>query len=145
MNTVHYGSTTEHHKDPERTQALRRAATASFIGNFIEWFDYASYGYLAGVIGSVFFPESDRYAQLLYSFLVFAHRRRGLGPIGRPSWAPMGTVMVYPDHVGIDLFHRLSSALRPDWDVERYRFTYSAHDPGLLGLRRVRRRRHLPG
>ncbi|MGN6665433.1 MAG: MFS transporter, partial [Trinickia sp.] len=26
---------------------LKRAAMASFIGNFVEWFDYASYGYLA--------------------------------------------------------------------------------------------------
>ena len=89
MNTVHYGSTTEHHKDPERTQALRRAATASFIGNFIEWFDYASYGYLAGVIGSVFFPESDRYAQLLYSFLVFAMSFI-LRPIGAVVWGLLG-------------------------------------------------------
>jgi len=39
------------HSGPERYFALRRAATASFIGNFIEWFDYASYGYLAAVIG----------------------------------------------------------------------------------------------
>ena len=89
MNTVHYGSTTEHHKDPERTQALRRAATASFIGNFIEWFDYASYGYLAGVIGSVFFPESDRYAQLLYSFLVFAMSFI-LRPVGAVVWGAWG-------------------------------------------------------
>ena len=28
-------------------KALRRAATASFMGNFVEWFDYAAYGYLA--------------------------------------------------------------------------------------------------
>ena len=37
--------------DREHGRTLRRAATASFIGNFIEWFDYASYGYLADVIG----------------------------------------------------------------------------------------------
>ena len=45
MNTVHSGSLNDHHLDPERSLALRRAAKASFIGNFIEWFDYASYGY----------------------------------------------------------------------------------------------------
>ena len=32
---------------------LRRAACASFIGNFVEWFDYASYGYLATIIAVV--------------------------------------------------------------------------------------------
>ena len=39
--------------------ALRKAAAASFIGNFVEWFDYASYGYLAMVISRVFFPQAD--------------------------------------------------------------------------------------
>lgn len=36
---------------------LRRAAMASFIGNFVEWFDYASYGYLATIIAVVFFRK----------------------------------------------------------------------------------------
>ena len=30
-----------------RTQNLKKAASACFIGNFVEWFDYAAYGYLA--------------------------------------------------------------------------------------------------
>ena len=34
---------------------IRRSVTSSFIGNFIEWFDYAMYGYLAVLIASVFF------------------------------------------------------------------------------------------
>lgn len=41
----------------EERVALNKAALASFIGNFIEWFDYASYGYLAVIIGNVFFPN----------------------------------------------------------------------------------------
>ena len=36
----------------------RRVISASFIGNFVEWFDYAVYGYLATTISTVFFPES---------------------------------------------------------------------------------------
>ncbi|MDN3710970.1 hypothetical protein QWZ10_02500 [Paracoccus cavernae] len=39
---------------------MRRVLTASFLGNFVEWFDYASYGYLATVIAAVFFPISHR-------------------------------------------------------------------------------------
>ncbi|PWF80175.1 MFS transporter, partial [Kocuria rosea] len=35
----------------------RRVISASFIGNFVEWFDYAIYGYLAATIAVVFFPE----------------------------------------------------------------------------------------
>ena len=32
---------------------------SSFLGNFIEWFDYASYSYLATVIAMVFFPAEE--------------------------------------------------------------------------------------
>ena len=31
---------------------------AGFIGNVVEWYDFALYGYLAGVIAPVFFPAS---------------------------------------------------------------------------------------
>ena len=59
MSNVHPRSMNDYHPDPERSLALRRAAKASFIGNFIEWFDYASYGYLATVIGLAFFPHTQ--------------------------------------------------------------------------------------
>ncbi len=29
----------------EQKNTLRRVASASFIGNFVEWFDYAAYGF----------------------------------------------------------------------------------------------------
>ena len=89
MNIDTHGSATDHHQDPERARTLRRAATASFIGNFIEWFDYASYGYLAGVIGRVFFPESDKQVQLMLSFAVFATSFI-LRPIGAVVWGTWG-------------------------------------------------------
>lgn len=50
----------------------RRVIAASFIGNFVEWFDYAVYGYLATTIAVVFFPESDRQVALLSTFALFA-------------------------------------------------------------------------
>lgn len=86
MNT---DARTEHSGSQERNQALRKAATASFIGNFIEWFDYASYGYLAATIGRVFFPASDPSAQLLQSFAVFA-MSFVLRPIGAVVWGAWG-------------------------------------------------------
>src|SRR5699024_5810687 len=52
--------------------AVRKAAKASFVGNFVEWFDYATYGYLAAVIVTVFFPPGDEVAALLSTFAVFA-------------------------------------------------------------------------
>ena len=73
----------------EQRRILRKAAGASFIGNFIEWFDYASYGYLAAVIGSVFFPKSDETAQLLSAFAIFA-LSFVLRPIGAVVWGAWG-------------------------------------------------------
>ena len=53
---------------------LRRVLTASFIGNFVEWFDYASYGYFATVIAVVFFPEIAPAAALLLRLLSVLER-----------------------------------------------------------------------
>ncbi|MBS9778642.1 MAG: MFS transporter [Gammaproteobacteria bacterium] len=53
-------------------QTLRRVAISSFIGNFVEWFDYAVYGYLAAIIATVFFPESDKTTGLISTFALFA-------------------------------------------------------------------------
>ena len=89
MNTSHSGSTKDHHLDSERSLALRRAAKASFIGNFIEWFDYASYGYLVTVIGHAFFPEADKSVQLLSTYAVFAMSFI-LRPIGAVVWGAWG-------------------------------------------------------
>ena len=73
----------------EQNKAVRRAAEASFIGNFIEWFDYASYGYLATVIGHVFFPDSSPTVQLLSTFAVFA-TSFVLRPVGAVVWGILG-------------------------------------------------------
>src|SRR5688572_2170224 len=43
-----------------------------FIGNVLEWFDFAIYGCLASVLGQLFFPTLDPYAALLSSYGVFA-------------------------------------------------------------------------
>lgn len=51
---------------------LRRVLAAGFIGNFVEWFDYASYGYFATVIAQVFFPQIAPTSALLATFAVFA-------------------------------------------------------------------------
>ena len=43
-----------------------------FVGNVLEWFDFAIYGCLASVLGQLFFPTLDPYAALLSSYGVFA-------------------------------------------------------------------------
>lgn len=69
----------------ERTPV--RAVLAAGIGNVIEWYDFAVYGYLATVIGALFFPEGS--AQLLLAFATF-----GVGFFMRP----VGSVLL--GHVG---------------------------------------------
>ncbi|MDO4665623.1 MAG: MFS transporter [Actinomycetaceae bacterium] len=69
--------------------ALRKAATASFIGNFIEWFDYASYAYLATTISVVFFPNENKNLALLQTFAVFALSFL-IRPIGGMIWGTWG-------------------------------------------------------
>lgn len=68
---------------------IRKRAVAVGIGNFMEWFDFAIYGYFAAVIGMLFFPSSAPGVSLLSSLAVFAvgflSRPFGaliLGPIG---------------------------------------------------------------
>jgi MFS transporter, MHS family, proline/betaine transporter len=57
----------------------RRVIAAGTIGNVLEWYDFAIYGYFASAIGGQFFPHEDAVAQLLSAFGVFA-----LGYLMRP-------------------------------------------------------------
>jgi MHS family proline/betaine transporter-like MFS transporter len=50
----------------------RNLMMGCFIGNALEWFDFAIYGYLASVLGQLFFPNLDPYTALLSSYGVFA-------------------------------------------------------------------------
>jgi MHS family proline/betaine transporter-like MFS transporter len=53
--------------------------TAAVVGNVLEWYDFAVYSFLAGIIGKTFFPSGDATAELLASFGVF-----GVGFLARP-------------------------------------------------------------
>lgn len=75
-------------QDAER-QALRKAARASFMGNFVEWFDYAAYGYLATIIAATFFPDTDKTTGLLATFAVFALSFI-VRPLGGVVWGHFG-------------------------------------------------------
>jgi MHS family proline/betaine transporter-like MFS transporter len=61
---------------------IRKRAIAVGIGNFMEWFDFAIYGYFAGVIGALFFPSTAAGVSLLSSLAVFA-----VGFVSRPLGA----------------------------------------------------------
>ena len=53
-------------------QSTSRVLLAGLIGNVMEWYDFAVYGYFATVIGREFFPSSDPAASLIAAFGAFA-------------------------------------------------------------------------
>ncbi len=57
----------------------RRSVIAGAIGNMLEWYDFAVFGFFAAAIGAQFFPSDDRLAGLLNTFAVFA-----VGYLARP-------------------------------------------------------------
>ncbi|WP_128565195.1 MFS transporter [Methylobacterium crusticola] len=59
--------------EPARARPARRhAVVAGAIGNMLEWYDFAAYGYFSAVIGRNFFPSDNHTTSLLSAFAVFA-------------------------------------------------------------------------
>ena len=52
------------------------------VGNVLEWYDFVVYGFLAGILGKLFFPSGDPTVELLKSYTVFA-----VGFLARPLGA----------------------------------------------------------
>lgn len=50
----------------------RRIVLSGAIGNLMEWYDFAVYGYLASIIGSQFFPSDSPTTSILAAFGAFA-------------------------------------------------------------------------
>lgn len=76
--------------DEEYVREQRRSAVkASFIGTFIEWFDYAAYIYMSAVISRVFFPEMTGRRALILTFGLFALSFL-VRPIGAIVWGHVG-------------------------------------------------------
>lgn len=65
MNTTNEGTTTD------IATRRRRAVVATLIGNFMEWFDFAVYGFVAVNIGRAFFPAGNTTVALVASLAVF--------------------------------------------------------------------------
>ncbi|GHB69987.1 MFS transporter [Streptomyces viridiviolaceus] len=53
-------------------RTVRKVMTASAIGHFVEWYDFAVYAYAAPVIATLFFPNANTFVALLSTFAVYA-------------------------------------------------------------------------
>jgi MFS transporter, MHS family, proline/betaine transporter len=71
----------------------REAVIAGVIGNTLEWYDFAVYGYFVATISKQFFPSSDLLASTLATYAVF-----GVGFVMRP----VGSILfgIYGDRHG---------------------------------------------
>ena len=131
---------------------IRRVIAAGMIGNALEWYDFAIYGYFAVQIGRHFFPHHDPVAQLLSVFGVFAN-----GYLMRP----IGGVLV--GHIG-DRFGRRTAlifsviamaiptflmGLLPGYQTHRsaraYRAHFAAGCAGTFSGRRISKLDGVPG
>ncbi|HET7740728.1 MAG TPA: MFS transporter [Mycobacterium sp.] len=69
--------------------AVRKAVTGASIGNAVEWFDFAIYGFLATYIAAKFFPAGNDTAALLNTFAIFA-AAFFMRPLGGFVFGPLG-------------------------------------------------------
>ena len=81
------------HDAPERRhvgpEEIRKAVRGAAIGNTVEWYDFAIYGFLATFIADKFFPSGDETAALLSTFAVFA-AAFFMRPLGGFFFGPLG-------------------------------------------------------
>ncbi len=69
--------------------SLRRAIVGASIGNTVEWFDFATYNFLAVTLAVVFFPPGNPTAALLSTFAIFA-AAFFVRPLGGLFFGPLG-------------------------------------------------------
>jgi MFS transporter, MHS family, proline/betaine transporter len=60
------------HAHAATTRLSSVALAAGGIGNLLEWYDFGLYGYLAPVLGRLFFPSHDAVASLIGAYAGFA-------------------------------------------------------------------------
>jgi MHS family alpha-ketoglutarate permease-like MFS transporter len=71
----------------------RRSILAAVIGNFVEFYDWTVYAFLAPIFAQQMFPASSKFASLLLAFSIFA-----LGYVARPLGAFL--FGAYGDRIG---------------------------------------------
>ncbi|MFE5708780.1 MFS transporter [Rhodococcus koreensis] len=99
---------------------MRKVITAAAVGNFIEWYDFAVYGFLATTLAAQFFPSENPTSALLETFAVFAvaFALRPLGGIffgrlgdrlGRRSTLSLTVILISGSTAAIGLMPTYSS------------------------------------
>ncbi|MFG1464435.1 MFS transporter [Xanthobacter sp. DSM 24535] len=66
------GSFAEARGGADRPGMSTKVILAGTLGNTLEWYDFAAYGFLASVFAKNFFPDSDTFVGLIAAFGIFA-------------------------------------------------------------------------
>jgi hypothetical protein len=86
---------------------------AGAIGNVLEWYDFAAYGFLAATFAGNFFPSENHLLSLMASYGVFAIAfvTRPLGTRMPSDDAEVFPQFVMPTQVGIHVFPGISAGV----------------------------------
>lgn len=77
---------------PKKSSPLPLIAGTT-VGNFVEWFDFALYGFAATIIAATFFPPDGGAGALAATFAVYA-AAFVIRPVGGTSSVASGTATV---------------------------------------------------
>ena len=69
--------------------AIRKAVAAAAMGNAVEWFDFALFGYLSVILGQVLFPSEDPAVKSMMTWGIFAVSFL-IRPVGSIVLGPLG-------------------------------------------------------
>ncbi|MGK7890446.1 MAG: MFS transporter [Leptolyngbyaceae cyanobacterium] len=72
LSNVPVGSDRASQLTPNPQSSKKTIILAGVVGNVIEWYDFALYGYLTPIISSLFFPNENQLISLLEAYGVFA-------------------------------------------------------------------------
>ena len=97
---------------------MRKAITAAALGNAMEWFDFGVYGFVAYVLGKVFFPNADPSVQMIAALATFSVPFL-IRPLGGLFFGALG-----------DKFGRQKINLRPISATQQEWFTGKQVAPG---------------
>jgi MHS family proline/betaine transporter-like MFS transporter len=87
-----FSSKVEQMTSQTQVSHAKRNTIAGVIGNIMEWYDFAVFGYYAPIIGALFFPSEGKYAALIKAFGVFASGYL-MRPIGGAIFGHIGDRM----------------------------------------------------
>lgn len=135
----------------DRSRVVRKVIVASFLGNFVEWFDYATYSYLAVIISRVFFPK-EQVGTLLFRHSPYspcpsysARLERCSGGAGGQIRSQMVPFSLHPHDGRRILPYRLFAFFRRGRGVRAHRPARVSDGSRFLRIRGVCRGGHVLG